>query len=221
MQKIAVCIGYGPGIGAATARKFSKEGFQVALISRNADKLKAATKEIPNSHAFPADVTDPTSLTSALQSVQSALGPIDCMVYNAGSGLWKSYDELEIDELDYSMKCNCYGLLTAAKAVCPSMQARGSGSVIITGATAALRGKPKTAAFAAAKAAQRSMAQSLARQLFPNNIHVSYVIIDGAVGLSETRIDPDAIADTYFTLYQQPKSCWTFELDVRPYVETW
>jgi len=142
--------------------------------------------------------------------------------------------------MELALRTNCVGLLTAAKHVVPKMEAQGRGCVVVTGATAALRGKvrssfvvrrrflspplgaqPRTTAFAAAKAAQRSLTQSIAKKAMPNGVHVSYAIIDGAVGDGETRIDPDAIAETYYQITQQPKSCWTFELDVRPHVETW
>ncbi|KAJ8600928.1 hypothetical protein CTAYLR_005049 [Chrysophaeum taylorii] len=220
-KKVAVVIGYGPGIGASAARKFVTEGFSVAIMSRNLAKLKKGETDIPGCRGFEADVTDAAALTNALSHVESTLGPIDALVYNAGAGVWKTYDNLTTAELDLSMKTNVHGLLTAAQYACPKMQARGAGCVIITGATASLRGKPFTSAFAAAKAAQRSLAQSLARQLGPKYVHVCLAIIDGAVGKGEGRIDPDSIANTYWNLYSQDKSCWTFELDVRPSVENW
>ena len=220
-RKVACVIGYGPGIGASCARKWSAEGYAVALISRNAEKLAAAKATIPNSQGFPADVTDPRSLEAALTKVEETFGPIDDLLYNAGSGLWKSYDQVQDHELDLAFKTNAGGLLTAARVVVSKMEARGSGNLVVTGATAALRGKPKTTAFAAAKAAQRSLTQSIARKAMPSGVHVVYAIIDGAVGDGETRIHPDAIADTFFNLTLQPKSCWTFELDMRPFVESW
>eukprot|EP00635_Sarcinochrysidales_sp_CCMP3193_P007992 CAMPEP_0118891678 /NCGR_PEP_ID=MMETSP1166-20130328/1593_1 /TAXON_ID=1104430 /ORGANISM="Chrysoreinhardia sp, Strain CCMP3193" /LENGTH=223 /DNA_ID=CAMNT_0006830347 /DNA_START=144 /DNA_END=815 /DNA_ORIENTATION=+ len=221
VARVACVIGYGPGIGASCARKFAREGYAVGLISRNAEKLAAAAAAIPNSRAFPADVTDEGSLEAALGEVEKALGPVEVMIYNAGSGFWKAYDEIDASQLELCLKTNTVGLLTAAKAVVPKMAARGSGSVVVTGATAALRGKARTTAFAAAKAAQRSLTQSIAKKVMPSGVHVCYAIIDGAVGDGDTRIHPDAIAETYYHLTRQPKSCWTFELDVRPHVETW
>mmetsp|Transcript_22857 Transcript_22857/g.71638 ORF Transcript_22857/g.71638 Transcript_22857/m.71638 type:complete len:221 (-) Transcript_22857:96-758(-) len=220
---MAVCavVGYGPGIGDSTAMRFARAGYKVGLVARTESKLAAAASKIPGCSGYVGDVTDPTSLRAALDSIEQSLGPIDVLVYNAGVGMFKSYDRLSLAQVETSMRTSFYGLFTAAQAVCPGMEARGSGVVIVTGATASRRGKPSTAAFAAAKAAQRSFSQSLARQLGPKNVHVALAVIDGVVGTAPGNINPDAIAETYFHLARQDASCWTFELEVRPRESHW
>lgn len=229
LKKACAVIGYGPGIGHSAAAKFAAEGYAVGIVGRTLAKLEVGSATIPNCKAFVGDVTDPASLTSALARVEAELGAIEALVYNAGSGVWKTYDELTVDQLDTSVKCCLHGLFTAAQYVCPKMESRGSGFVVVTGATASLRGKPKTAAFAAAKSAQRSFTQSLARQLWPKNVHVCLAIIDGGVGkrvndvvqMRDGHINPDAIANAYYNLSVQDPSCWSFEVDLRPSVEPW
>lgn len=209
--KVAVMIGYGPGIGHSVASKWSKEGFKVALVSRTAEKLEAATKTIPNSFAFPCDVSDTASLTTCLANIESKLGPVDALLYNAGNGVWKQYDQITVDQLDMAMKTNVYGLLTACQIVIPKMEARGSGFICVTGATASLRGMPFTSAFAAAKAAQKSLAQSMARQVWKKDVHVCYNIIDAGVGDGPGQMHPDSIAREYWHLATQTKDCWAFQ----------
>ena len=229
-QKVCVVFGYGPGIGAACARRWIKEGFKVAIVARNEDKLRSfeAKHGGPVIKGYPCDVTNRQQMEMTVAQVEADLGPIHTMIYNAGNGIWKTYEQLTEDEFETCLKINAKGLLIAAQLICPKMEQRGEGVVAVTGATAAWRGKPFTAAFAAAKAAQRSLSQSLARDLGPKNIHVFYVIVDGGVDKNEEAgnerpgsLDPNAIAETYWCLATQPKSCWTFEMDVRPNVEKW
>ena len=181
-RKVAMVIGYGAGIGHSIATKWSAEGFSVALVSRTKEKLEEAAKKIPNAHAFPCDVADTAALEACLTSVESTLGPVDVLLYNAGNGVWKKYDDITVEMMDQAMKVNVYGLLTCTQKLCPKMSARGGGFVCVTGATASLRGMPITSAFAAAKAAQRSLAQSIARQVWKENVHLCYGVIDAGVG---------------------------------------
>jgi short-subunit dehydrogenase len=214
-NKVAVVIGYGAGIGHSVASKWSKEGFKVALVSRTAEKLNEAAKTIPNSVAFPCDVSDPAALTLMLTAVEENLGPIDHLLYNAGNGMWKNYDEITVEQMNEAMKINVYGLLTCCQFVCPKMEARGNGFVCVTGATAALRGMPFTSGFAAAKAAQKSLLQSIARQLWKKGVHVCYGIIDAGVGVGPGKMSPDSIASEYWHLSQQPNDCWTFQTHIQ------
>ena len=230
-QKVCVVFGFGPGIGAACARKWIKEGYKVAIVARNVDKLRAFESKQNSgtvTKGYPCDVTDRNQMERTVTQIETDLGPIHTMVYNAGNGIWKTYKQLSEVEFDLCMHTNTRGLLTAAQLICTKMEERGEGVVAVTGATASWRGKPFTTAFASAKAAQRSLSQSLARDLGPKNIHVFYVIVDGGVDKNEElgderpgSLDPNAIAETYWCLANQPKSCWTFELDVRPNVEKW
>jgi len=226
--RVCVVIGVGPGLGMSCVRQWVKEGYKVAMVSRTASKLEAAAAENPGTLAVAADVTNPASLTAALTTIEQKLGEIHTVVYNAGNGVWATYENVSHEKLEMSMKTNVHGLLTVAQHVGPKMTARGEGVIAVTGATAALRGKPMTVGFATAKAAQRMLTQSLARDLGPKGIHCFYVIVDGGIGRQSgdqgengSRMDPDAIAADYWHVANQPKNNWTQELDCRPWVEKW
>jgi len=165
-------------------------------------------------------------LEHALASVRADLGDPEVLVYNAGSGSWKGFDATSVDELERSLRINAVGLLTAAQQVLPAMRAAKRGSIVVVGATASLRGKPLTTAFAAGKAAQRSLAQSMARQFWPEGVHVTLMIIDGSIGDAGAadagkQLDPRDIASAAVALTRQPASAWSFEVDVRPHREPW
>jgi len=226
--RVCVVIGAGPGLGIACARRWAREGYKVALVSRTASKLQAIAAENPGTFAFPGDVTDPASLKAALTAVEQQLGEIHTVVYNAGNSVLATYENVTHEKLEMSMKTNVHGLLTVAQHVGPKMTARGEGVIAVTGATAALRGKPITVGFATAKAAQRMLTQSLARDLGPKGIHCFYSIIDGRIGAGSgdegengSRLDPDGIAENYWYVAQQKRNNWTQELDCRPWVENW
>merc|ERR1712002_111993 len=169
VQRVCVVFGYGPGLGAAFARKWIKEGYKVAIVARNEDKLKEfeAKYEGGVTKGYPCDVTNRQQMEVTVEKIEGDLGPIHTVVYNAGSGVFKTYRELTLEEFDRSMRINTHGLFTAAQLICTKMEERGEGVLAVTGASASWRGKPYTAAFAAAKAAQRSLSQSLARDLGP------------------------------------------------------
>ena len=210
-RKVAVVVGYGPGIGHSVACKWAEQGFSVALVSRTAEKLEAATKKIPGSQAFPCDCRDATAVVECMNSVEQALGGVDALIWNAGNGVWKKYDEITQSDMESAMATNVYGLLAATQVVIPKMAARGGGFVCVTGATASLRGMPFTSCFAAAKAAQLSLSQSIARQVWQDKVHVCYSIIDAAVGSGEGRMSPDSIANEYWHLATQTPDCWAFK----------
>jgi len=228
-QKVCVVFGFGAGIGAACARRWINEGFKVAIVARNKEKLQAFESQHGSvTKGYSCDVTNRQQMEQTVSEIETDLGAIDTLIYNAGNGVWKTYDQITETEFDTCVGTNARGLLTAAQLICPKMVKNGGGTVAVTGATASWRGKPYTAAFAAGKSAQRMLSQSLARDLGPKNVHVFYVIVDGSVDKNEEpgtekpgRLDPNAIAETYWNLAQQPKSCWAFEVDVRPSVETW
>ena len=198
-------------------------------MSRKTEFSSKLAAEIDSAKAYACDVTDPSAVRSAFEAVRSDLGEIDVLVYNAGSGVWGNIEELSADDFEMSWRINTLGAFLASKEVIPSMKERKTGTIIFIGATASLRGKPFTTAFAPAKAAQRSLAQAMARHLGPSGIHVSLIIIDGGIKLvdSETDTDapetlnPDDIATTAYFLSQQPRSAWSFEVDVRPSQENW
>ena len=227
-KPVCAVVGIGPKNGASLARRFAKEGYAVALLSRRTDFSGKLAAELDTARAFACDVTEPSSVEAAFAEVRTQLGVVDVLVYNAGSGVWGNIEELEASEFEQSWRVNAMGAFLAAKQVIPGMKERAKGAIVIVGATASLRGKPFTTAFAPAKAAQRSLAQALARHLWPQGIHVSLMIIDGSINLvspgstdGPTTLDPDDIATSAFFLATQPRSAWTFELDVRPSQENW
>ena len=196
------------------------------------EKLEALAAELPGSIAVAADAGDPGALTAAFGTVRDELGPVDVLLYDAGSGQWGSFDEITPEGLEAGWRTNVLGLMVAGQAVVPDMLARGSGAIVVTGATASLRGNVSTAAFASAKAGQRSLAQSMARHLGPQGVHVGIVIVDGVIDLAATRarmadepddffLKPAAIAEAVHFLAHQDRSAWTFELDLRPFGERW
>ena len=231
-EPVCAVVGVGPGNGAAFARKFAYEGYRVALLARSQDYLKELEQEIPGSKGFAFDVTDAESASRVFEGIKAEMGPVEVLVYNAGSGMFGSVDDTTLEDFEASWRVNALGCLVCSKEVIPDMRAAKAGNLVIIGATASLRGGGYFAAFASAKAAQRSLAQSMARHLGPQGIHVSYVIIDGMIDLERTRklapdkqdedfLQPDHIAEAVFFLTRQPPSAWTFELDLRPFKEKW
>jgi short-subunit dehydrogenase len=231
-RRVAVVIGIGPGNGEAIARRLAADGFAVAMLSRATELSGALAKELPGSLAIAADAADGASLEAGLDRVAAELGPVHTLVYNAGSGTFGTALEVTAAQLESALRVNAVGALVAAQRVAPAMIAAGEGNIVFIGATASLRGNVKTAAFAPAKAAQRSLAQSLAKLLGPKGVHVSLVIVDGVIDLPRTRafmkdkpesffLKPADIAKVVSNLVQQPRSAWTFEMDVRPFGESW
>ena len=232
MKKICVAVGVGPGNGASFSRRFAREGYRVVMLARNAEYLAQLSSEISDSVGLVCDVRDPAAIETAFKQIQDTVGPVDTLLYNAGSGQWSSVMDTSIDDLHAAWATNTLGLLVCTQQVLPNMLASGCGNIIVSGATASLRGGANFTAFASAKAAQRSLTQSIARDVGPKGIHVSYVIIDGLIDLARTReffpdtpdeafMQADAIADSVWALTQQDSSAWTFEMDLRPFVERW
>jgi NAD(P)-dependent dehydrogenase (short-subunit alcohol dehydrogenase family) len=229
---VCVVTGVGPGLGASLVRRFAAGGHPVAMLARSTDTSAELEQSVPGARAIACDVGDRESVHEAMALVRRELGPIGVLCQNAGNAVFGSVDDLTDEVFEAAWKVNTLGLFHCAKAVLPDLRAAGGGSILVTGATAALRGGARFAAFASAKAAQRSLAQSLARQLGPENIHVAYVIVDGVIDMPTTRrffpdhpdefyLRPDAIAETYWHLARQDRSAWTFEVDVRPFGEKW
>lgn len=229
MEKpVCVVVGIGPKNGEAFARTFHRAGYRVAMLSRKTDLSGKLAAELgaADAKAYACDATNTNELNDAFKKVRSDLGAPSVLIYNAGSGSWKGFDETMPEELERAFRINALGLMTSAQAVLPDMRKAKRGSIVVVGATASLRGKPKTTAFAAGKAAQRSLAQSMARQFWPEGIHVSLMIIDGAIGAPGATedgrlLDPQDIAAAALALTQQSESAWSFEVDLRPKKESW
>lgn len=231
-KPVCTIIGVGPGTGAAFARRFAAEGYRVAMLARNADLIDALAAELPQSRAYVTDASDTAALARTLSAVADEMGAIDVLIYNAGKGIWGSATEVSLADFEEAWRVNALGALAAAQAVAPAMQERGSGQIVFVGATASRRGGAKTAAFAPAKAAQRSLAESLAKSLGPSGVHVSLIVIDGIIDEPLMRakfsekaesffVKPADIADTAVMLTRQRRSAWSFEVEARPFGETW
>jgi len=231
-KKVCVVVGVGPGNGAALGRRFAREGYAVALLARTGETNEALAASIPDARAYRCDVTDADSVTRTFDAIEREMGPAHTLVYNAGSGTWGTVEDIDPAALDGAFRVNALGLLLAAKRVIPGMKAAADGNIVVIGATSSRRGVARTAAFAPAKAAQKSLAESMARHLWPQGIHVCLIIVDGVVDLPRTRammkdkpdgffIAPDELADTAFHLTVQPRSAWSFEVEARPFKEGW
>jgi len=231
-RPVAVVLGTGPGNGLAFAQRFSAEGYAVAMVARDASRTARLARTIPNATSFACDVTQADAVEDLFQKISEQLGPVDVLIHNAGKGSWGDALTVGLDDFEQSWQTNVLGALVAARSVLPEMRSRKQGTILFVGATASLRGGAKTAAFASAKAAQRSLAQSLARAYGPDGIHVAVLIIDGIVDEPVMRermadrpddffMQPADIADAAMGIVNQPRSAWTFELDLRPYGETW
>lgn len=231
-QPVCAIVGVGPGNGAAFARQFAGAGYRVALIARSREVLNALETELEASKAYCCDVTDPASVQQTFRQIRSDMGEIETLIYNAGAGVWGNFDQISPESFEQSWKVNALGSFLVSKEVIPSMQAHKRGNIIFTGATASRRGNVFTAAFAPAKAAQRSLAESLARYLGPQGIHVSLIIIDGVVDTPSTRMmfldkpddyfmQPEDISKVVLSISEQQPTAWTFEVELRPFGEKW
>lgn len=227
-KPVCAIVGIGPKNGAAFAHRFDEAGYRIALLSRSTDYSAELAGKLNDARAYVCDATDPSSVSSAFAQVEKQLGSVDALVYNAGSGSWQTVEEISPEGFEHSWRVNALGALVASQQVIPAMKKRGSGNIIFVGATASLRGRPKTTGFAAAKAAQRSLAQSMAKYLGAFGIHVSLLIIDGSIaaaGSAEAergeQLDPRDIAELAHHLTTQPRSAWSFEVDARPSNESW
>ncbi len=233
MRKVCAILGVGPGNGWAFADRFAKAGYDVALCARTLDRVTDMASSIGDTaRGYAIDVTDDSSVSQAFHAIAREQGPVETLIYNAGNARWGNVDAIEPGELLPGFDVNVAGLIRGVKAVLPAMRLAGQGNIIVVGAGAALRGRPDTLGFAAAKAAQRSICQSLARQLGPEGIHVAFLILDGVVDIVSTLqrmadkpkeyfLSAAGVADAAYAVVQQDRQAWTFELDLRPFSESW
>lgn len=228
-NETALIVGVGPGLGAALARLFAGEGMAVALAARKADTIEALAQEI-GGRAYACDATQEDQVEALFEAVAKDLAVPDLVVFNAGTFSIMSVLETEADHFEQSWKINCLGGFFVGRAAAAAMKAKGAGSIIFTGATASLRGGARFHNLAVGKFGLRALAQSMARELGPENIHVAHVIIDGVIDTERGRammkdagpdglLAPDAIAANYLHIHRQSRSAWTHELDLRPWAE--
>lgn len=227
-QPVALITGVGPGVGTSLVRRFVDGGYRVVMIARDRDRLAEIEAEIPGAFAMPCDVTD----TRMLKQVIDETGTPKVVVHNAVGGSFAPFQETDPAVLKKNFEINTMALLHLAQMIGPAMIEAGEGSIIVTGNTSALRGKPNFAGFAPTKAAQRILAESLARDLGPKGVHVAYLVIDAVIDVPWTRekfsdapddffIQPKSIAAEVFHLAHQPRDAWSFLAEVRPYREPW
>ena len=230
--KHALITGVGPGSRVAVARRFAAADYAVTMLARNAERLRCVAAEIPGSAAYPTDVTNTPHYLDMLDRVCAERADPGSVVHNAVGGTFGSFDTIDPAALQKNFAINVMALLHLARRLTPAMVAAGHGVLIASGNTAALRGKPRFAGFAPTKAAQRILAESIARELGPKGVHVGYVVIDAVIDLEWTRrarpdapdgyfIKPADIADEIFHLGHQPRSAWSFNVEIRPYGESW
>jgi len=231
-KPVCVITGVGPGTGSALVRRFVAGGYSVAMLARNAGRLDALAQEMPDAHAFPCDVTDRAQVDATIAAIETKLGAVDVLVHNAVGGAFGSFLEIDPDVLNRNFQVNTMGLLHLGRRVAPAMTARAKGAIIVTGNTSALRGRPNFAGFAPTKAAQRILAEAMAREIGPKGVHVAYVVIDAVIDSPRQRerfpgrsdafyIKPAAIADECFHTAHQDRSAWSFLVEIRPFGETW
>ena len=234
-METAIVAGVGPGLGASLARAFSREGYAVGLLSRNLPSSEPVAHEI-RAHggkalALPVNVTRCDDVVAAVEKCRAELGPITALAYNASGFGRGNFLDLDSETIRQSFDVGVMGAVHLAQAVIPDMLKSGHGFISLTGATAALRGRAGFAPLAIAKSSLRMLGQSLAREFYPQGIHVLHVIVDGQIDTprirardpgrpAETLIPPDAIADAVMHALKQPKNAWTHEIDIRPALET-
>jgi NAD(P)-dependent dehydrogenase (short-subunit alcohol dehydrogenase family) len=232
MKPVCVVVGVGPGNGAAFARRFASGGYAVALLARSTEFTEKLASSFPDARAYACDVTDAGSIARTFDTIRRDFGDIEVLVYNAGSGVWGSIEEATAADFEGAWRVNALGGFLACKQVIPAMKRAGRGNIVFVGATASRKAGARSASFSSAKGAQRSLAESMARALWPAGIHVALIVVDGVVDLPQTRermpdkpdsffIKPDGVAEIGFHLTQQRPSAWSFEVEARPYGETW
>ncbi len=223
----ALIIGAGVGISASLARLLTGAGCKVGLAARNAGKLGPLADEI-GGQAFAADATDPAAVARLFDEMDSRLGEPDMVIYNAGARAHGPIAELDPEAVRQSMAVSAFGGFLATQQAARRMIPRGRGAILLTGASASVKGFPLSSAFAMGKFALRGLAQSAARELGPKGIHVAHVVIDGAVRSAvrpdppdrpDSTLSPDGIAQCYLDLLRQPRDAWSLEVELRPWVE--
>jgi NAD(P)-dependent dehydrogenase (short-subunit alcohol dehydrogenase family) len=225
--RTALIVGAGSGISAAVGRGLRAEGLEVGLAARNVEKLRALEKET-GAHTFAVEAASPESVAALFRTATDRIGDIDIVLYNAAARLAGSLVDLDPSAVQKALAVTAYGGFLVAQQAATRMLPRGRGAILFTGATASVKGFANSAAFAMGKFALRGLAQSAARELGPKGIHVAHFIIDGAVrspaalarsDQPDSTLDPDAIAQTYIDVLRQPRSAWSQEIELRPWLE--
>jgi NAD(P)-dependent dehydrogenase (short-subunit alcohol dehydrogenase family) len=230
MSKTALIVGAGSGISAAFARRLARNGYRVMLAARSTDKLADLCKET-GATAHACDAVDPVSVDQIFAEIDRGFGHIDVVLYNASRRARGGIAELDPSEVQQAIMVTAYGGFLVGQQAARRMLPRGQGAILFTGASASVKGYPQSAPFAMGKFALRGLAQSMARELAPKGIHVAHFVIDGGVrnaatgrieandGVQDSFLDPNAIAECYMQVVDQPRSAWSWEIELRPWVE--
>jgi NAD(P)-dependent dehydrogenase (short-subunit alcohol dehydrogenase family) len=226
-------VGLEHGTGAEIAKRFSEGGYQVAMLARNADNLDSLARKYEGARAYPCDVSDLDAFVATLSRIKAEMGAPKVVVHNALRSTRGSVLEMDPNDLERNFRVNTTALLYLARETIPGMLEAGEGAILVTGNTSAIRGKTNWAFFASTKAAQRILAESIAREFGPQGIHVAYFIIDASIDTPRTRpalapdkpddffAKPAAIAEEMFRVAHQDRSTWSFRVELRPFGEVW
>ena len=223
----ALIVGSGSGLSASLARLFAREGLTVSLAARNTAKLTRLCAEI-SAKAYTCDVSDPQQVSRLFERVDQEVGTPDVVVFNASARARGPFVSLDADEVERAIRTTAYGGFLVGQQAAKRMVPNGHGAILFTGASASVKGYAQSAPFAMGKFALRGLAQSMARELAPMGVHVAHFVIDGAIrnpsrtepaDSPESMLDPDAIATSYLHVLRQPRSAWTWEMELRPWVE--
>ena len=225
--KNALIVGAGSGLSASLARLFAKSGMKVAIAARRLDNLAALAQEV-GGKAFTCDASKHEQVTKLFRDVEAGQGSPDVVVYNASYRTRGPFVELDPAEVERSIAVTAFGAFLVAQEAAKRMVPKSHGAIMLTGASAGVKGYPQSAPFAMGKFALRGMAQSMARELSPQGIHVAHIVVDGGIRSArrveaadkpDSTLDPDAIAQSYLDLLRQNRSAWSWEIEVRPWVE--
>lgn len=225
MPESVLIVGAGAGLSASVARRFAREGARVALAARHPDRLKDLASKLA-ARTYACDVAERASVDEMVAAVTADLGLPDVVLFNPSARVRAPFTELDPEAVRQALLVTCYGGYLVCNAVVPGMVARGSGTILLTGASASVKGYPQSASFAMGKFGLRGLAQSLARELQPQGIHIAHFVIDGGIRPTsrpddgeDALLDPDAIAETYFQVARQHRSAWSWEVELRPWLE--
>lgn len=232
MRPLVIITGVGPGTGSAMVRRFHDGGYQVAMLARTVERLTDLQSELPNAFAVPCDVADPAALAAALDAIEQRAGVPKVVIHNAVGGAFGNFLDIDPQVLQQNFQINVMALLHLARWAAPRMEVAGGGALLVTGNTSAVRGKAAFAGFAPSKAAQRILAESIAREMGPRGVHVSFMMIDAVIDVPWARarmadkpddffIKPSDIAEEVWHVTHQPRSAWSFLTELRPFRESW
>jgi NAD(P)-dependent dehydrogenase (short-subunit alcohol dehydrogenase family) len=226
--RTALIVGAGAGISASVARGLAAAGLKLGLAARNIDKLAELAAET-RAERFAADASDPAAVAHLFEEVDAGLGSPDVVLYNASARAHGPVAEIDPEAVRKAIEISAFGAFLTVQQAARRMVPKGHGAILLTGASASVKGFPLSSAFAMGKFALRGLAQSTARELGPKGIHVAHFVIDGGVHSArrpdppnrpDSTLDPDAIAETYLGVLRQPRSAWSLEVEMRPWVET-